>query len=159
LGADFKRISSERTELRGLPSRLMPDGSLLDGAPRNDLGDGMALAVGGSPSVTELLFPGDKPSMVQWRSSAVPWVPEDINETLKSMTPADQRNFGLMPGVSPPFNGSTYYPAKVPDLIGVRDRNYIDHTATHRLRGPEDLMRYAALLTCCDIPLRAVPGC
>jgi hypothetical protein len=39
----------------------------------------------------------------------------------------------------------------VPDLIGIKDRKYIDHTATHRLRGVADLMRYAALISCCDI--------
>ena len=45
---------------------------------------------------------------------------------------------------------SPFYPAKAPDLIGIKDRKYIDHTATHRLRGVGDLMRYAALISCCD---------
>ena len=39
---------------------------------------------------------------------------------------------------------------KVPDLIGIKDRKYIDHTGTHRLRGPADVMRYAGLVRCCD---------
>ena len=42
------------------------------------------------------------------------------------------------------------YPTKVPDLIGLKDRKDIDHTGTHRLRGPADVMRYAALVSCCD---------
>ena len=41
------------------------------------------------------------------------------------------------------------FPVKIPDLIGLKDRKYIDHTATHRHRGIEDLMRYATLITCC----------
>ena len=42
------------------------------------------------------------------------------------------------------------YPAKVPDLIGVADRRYIDHTGTHLNRGIGDLMRYAALVSYAD---------
>ena len=39
---------------------------------------------------------------------------------------------------------------RFPDLIGIKDRKYIDHTATHQHRGPGDLMRYAALVTYSD---------
>ncbi|MDQ2774650.1 MAG: hypothetical protein M3Y57_06955 [Acidobacteriota bacterium] len=34
---------------------------------------------------------------------------------------------------------------EIPDLLGVRDRKYLDHTALVRHRGIGDLMRYAAL--------------
>jgi hypothetical protein len=47
-------------------------------------------------------------------------------------------------------NGSPYYITKIPDLIGIRDRKYIDHTATHQHRGVADLMRYAALVEYSD---------
>jgi hypothetical protein len=43
-----------------------------------------------------------------------------------------------------------YYPAKFPDLIGIKDRKYLDHTATHLHRGIGDLMRYAALVSFAD---------
>lgn len=57
-----------------------------------------------------------------------------------------------MPGLPlvaafPGGNGSLYYPAKVPDLIGIKDGKYIDHTATHLHRSIGDLMRYAALVS------------
>ena len=55
-----------------------------------------------------------------------------------------------VPGVTDRVNGSPYYITKVPDLIGILDRKYIDHTATHQHRGSGDLMRYAALVECCD---------
>jgi hypothetical protein len=55
-----------------------------------------------------------------------------------------------VPGTFARFNGSPYYITKVPDLIGLKDYKYIDHTGTHRLRGPSDVMRYAALVSCCD---------
>jgi len=45
------------------------------------------------------------------------------------------------------WNVSLYYPAKVPDLIGVQDRKYFDATETHLNRGIGDLMRYAALVS------------
>src|SRR5260370_28500739 len=48
------------------------------------------------------------------------------------------------------WNGSPFYPAKVPDLIGIKDRKYLDHTATHLHRGIGDLMRYAALVGFAD---------
>ena len=38
-------------------------------------------------------------------------------------------------------------PAKIPDLIGIKERKYLDHTATHLHRGIGDLMRYAAQVT------------
>lgn len=49
-----------------------------------------------------------------------------------------------VPGAITRWNGSLLYPAKIPDLIGIKDRKYIDHTATHLHRGIGDLMRYAA---------------
>jgi Di-haem oxidoreductase, putative peroxidase len=103
-----------------------------------------------TPGFLEFYSPGETPAMVAWRFWAAPWVPNDINERLKSPD-LDPRAFGFIPGVAPRFNSSPFYPTKAPDLIGVKDRKYIDHTATHRLRGPGDLMRYAALISCCDI--------
>ncbi len=37
----------------------------------------------------------------------------------------DPRDFGFVHGVVPRFNGSPFYPTKVPDLIGVRLRTSI----------------------------------
>jgi len=80
-----------------------------------------------------------------WRFWAAPWVPGDIIENVVAPD-VDAKDFvGLGRGVIPRFNGSPFYPTKTPDLIGLPNRKYIDHTATHLLRGPEDLMRYAAL--------------
>jgi len=65
------------------------------------------------------------------------------------MTAADVRAFGgsLLGGALLRWNGSMFYPAKIPDLIGMKDRKYIDATATHLHRGIGDLMRYAALVS------------
>jgi hypothetical protein len=132
----------------------MPDGGILDGAPLNAPPDGLIGEIFAPERLTEALkplSPGDSPAVANWRQSTVPWLKDDIHERLKSMTPADRPKFGMPVNVVARFNGSPFYPTKIPDLIGIRDRKYIDHTATHRLRGPADLMRYAALVSCCDI--------
>jgi hypothetical protein len=48
------------------------------------------------------------------------------------------------------FNGSPYFTTKMPSLIGVRFSRYLDHTGTHRNRGPEDIARYAVLVLLAD---------
>jgi hypothetical protein len=58
-------------------------------------------------------------------------------------------NYGRSGGL-PRWNGSTFFPAKVPDLNGIADRKYLDATATHLNRGIGDLMRYAAAVGVAD---------
>ena len=121
----------------------MPDGSLLNGAPFNLPFDGVLgeLAARG----TALFFPGDSPLTASWRESTTPWIANDIHDGIKSMTGSEVGAlFGSVPpGAFARFNGSPYYMTKVPDLIGIKDRKYIDHTGTHRLRDSADVMRYA----------------
>jgi hypothetical protein len=86
-----------------------------------------------------------------YRAYGVPWVKDDIHERLKQMPENELRalnaSLDLSKGVIFRWSGSVFYPAKVPDLIGVADRRYIDHTGTHLNRGIADLMRYAALVS------------
>jgi hypothetical protein len=49
------------------------------------------------------------------------------------------------PGVAIREGTSLRYPAQIPDLIGIKDRQYLDHTGLVRHRSIGDLMRYAAL--------------
>ena len=134
----------------GCHTRVLPDGSLLNGAPFNVPLNGVTgeLITRGTSS----LFPGDSLAIANWRAFTVPWIRNDVHDSIRSMTEAEAGAlFGsIPPGAFPRFNGSPFYVTKVPDLIGVRDREYIDHTGTHRLRSLEDVMRYAALVSCCD---------
>jgi hypothetical protein len=82
------------------------------------------------------------------------WVPTTqgvaLNERLKIFTRSDYQAYiaaASRGGAITRWNGSLLYPTKVPDLIGIRDRKYIDSTATHLHRGIGDLMRYAALVS------------
>ena len=85
-----------------------------------------------------------------YQAYGVPWQPNDVHERLKTFTQEEYEEldtaFRSSGGIAR-WNGSLYYPAKVPDLIGIKDRKYIDHTATHLHRGIGDLMRYAALVS------------
>jgi hypothetical protein len=93
----------------------------------------------------------DEPLGVSWyRAYGVPWLKDDPNERLKSIPPADAVAFaaaGMLGGAFPRWNGSVFYPTKIPDLVGFKDRKHIDATATHLHRNVGDLMRYAALVS------------
>jgi hypothetical protein len=86
-----------------------------------------------------------------YRAFGAPWVKDDVHERLKQMSQDElaalNASVALAKGVIPRWNGSVFFPAKVPDLIGVADRKYLDHTGTHANRGIGDLMRYAALIS------------
>jgi hypothetical protein len=96
-------------------------------------------------------FMGPEPiGMWLYQAYGVPWRPNDIHEQLKTFSQDQYEELDVASrssGGIARWNGSLYYPAKVPDLIGIKDRKYIDHTATHLHRGIGDLMRYAALVS------------
>lgn len=129
------------------------------------LGDGTAIAGAGlarrvldpvlarmDAQLLKFSYIGDTPQMALFRQFGVPWLRDDIHESLKHMPEEDiARVFDAqIAGVTDRPNGSPYYITKIPDLIGIRERRYIDHTATHQHRGPADLMRYAALVEYAD---------
>ena len=145
-----KGVAISILDCSGCHTRLMPDGAYLDGAPSNMPGNGIIRQISAgrrSPDDDE------SPLMKMWRMFAVPWIPDDIHSNIKSMQAPDLiallRTAVL--GTFVRIDGSPYYMTKIPDLIGIGDRRYIDHTATHRLRDGGDVARYAALVTCCNI--------
>jgi mono/diheme cytochrome c family protein len=146
-----KGLALGLTDCAGCHTRVMPDGSLLPGAPFNDPGNGVLgeLVTRGLP----FFFAGETTAQISSREFSVPWIAHDIHDRLRTMPEADALALvaSAPPGTAARFNGSPYYMTKVPDLIGIRERKYIDHTATHRIRGPADIMRYAALVSCCDV--------
>ena len=56
-----------------------------------------------------------------------------------------------MPGVLSRTHGNPYYTTKISDLNNLQYSRYMDATATHRLRGPEDVARYAAFISGVDL--------
>jgi len=97
---------------------------------------------------------GDEPiGMWLYRAYGVPWRQDDVHERAKAIEKPEYEALVAMivrGGGVPRWSGSLFYPAKMPDLIGIKDRRYIDHTGTHLHRGIGDLMRYAALISFAD---------
>jgi hypothetical protein len=145
-----KGLALSISDCSGCHTRILPDGTALHGAQSNETGDAVIgeLVARGDPG----FFSGEAPAMSLWRQFAAPWVSGDVHQSIKTMTETDLAELmaSLPPGTFARFNGSPYYPTQIPDLIGIKDRKYIDHTATHQMRGVADIMRYAAVVSCCD---------
>ena len=89
-----------------------------------------------------------------YQAYGVPWLKNDPNQRLQNITSSEYSALVAAErsgGVITRWNGSPLFPAKIPDLIGVKDRRYFDHTATHLHRGIADLMRYAAQVTFAEV--------
>jgi len=102
------------------------------------------------PAAVPLRMPDEPFGMWLFRETQVPWITDDPNERLKNLSVEDFRQYARMFGQGGAvirWNGSSLFPSKVPDLIGIKDRKYLDATATHLHRGIGDLMRYAALVS------------
>jgi mono/diheme cytochrome c family protein len=103
-------------------------------------------------------FIGDTIPMAMWRKFTVPWAPDERIERLRTVAAKDlseqelQRmtQLGATAGGFPRVHGSPYFGAKRPDLRVLKYSRYLDATGTHRLRGPEDVGRYAAFVTGAD---------
>jgi hypothetical protein len=88
-----------------------------------------------------------------YQAFGVPWKEDDVNLKLKTFARENLvalANAASLGGATSRWNGSPLYPTKVPDLIGIEGRKYLDATATHQHRGVGDLMRYAALVSFAD---------
>jgi hypothetical protein len=138
------------SECSGCHARIMSDGGLLDGAQGDDPTEDIFLDM--LQPANEMFLPGDSQAMATWRQYGVPWIPSDIHGRIKTMAWPDI--VALLksnpPGTIARTNGSPWHPTPIIDLIGIKDRKYLDYNATHRLRGPEDVARYAVLVACCD---------
>ena len=78
---------------------------------------------------------------------AAPWLRPDPNARLEQFSAAEieAAHFAIPAGVFARQGTSPFRPAKLPDLIGIKERRYLDASGLVRHRGIGDLMRYAAL--------------
>ncbi|HEU4388816.1 MAG TPA: hypothetical protein VFV34_13525 [Blastocatellia bacterium] len=146
------KLKVSLSDCSGCHSRILPDGSLILGAQGN-----LTFAKESIGVVTEGFFReaagrGLSLSQAEYVAYGAPWVKDDIHERFKTMSPDEIGEVDGFPQLSTfsRFNGSPYYITKIPDLIGIKDRRYIDHTGTHLNRGPEDIARYAILVSVAD---------
>ena len=146
--------------------QYLPDGSRIAGAPFKTTAPRPPNRFPAMPLISQVqtskrvvtgatpFFMGPEPvGMWLYRAYGVPWRADDVHERLRTFTQDEYDELDTASrssGGIARWNGSLYYPAKVPDLIGIKDRKYIDHTATHLHRSIGDLMRYAALVSFAD---------
>ncbi len=134
--------------------RALDDGSSLDGPGMSDTRAFFVTGIIAGAGLSTIHLTGDSPNIANWRSFAAPWIDNDVHEQIKTMErPVFGRIFiaNVGPNLAPRWNGSIFYPTKIPDLIALKGQRYIDHTGTHKLRGLGDIMRYAALVSYSDI--------
>jgi hypothetical protein len=129
-------------------TRVMADGTVIPGAQGNNPGDRegalmlrKAANAGGSDKVLERVRGFA-------RQFEMPWLPDDPNRSARTMSLDELIAAGeaIPPGVTARSNTSMFLPPQIPDLIGVKDRRYLDHTGLVRQRDMGDLMRYATLV-------------
>jgi hypothetical protein len=121
-------------------TRVQPDGTIIKGAQGN--------------------FPIDRANAFSLRSapahvvrhiyrtlSGAPWLKPDPADEANTLSVEElAAEFDAAPaGVLVRHRSSMNYPTAIPDLIGVKDRRYLDRTGLVQHRGIGDLMRYAAL--------------
>jgi hypothetical protein len=82
------------------------------------------------------------------RQFEVPGLLDDPNRRAQSMTLDDLIAAGeaIPPGVTARSHTSMLLPPQIPDIIGVQERHFLDHTGLVRHRGIADLMRYSTLV-------------
>lgn len=135
-------------------TQLMPDGSLLAGAPSNyDLSF--------SPAADFLLAKLKKSTVSEgenfYAQFGVPWREDDIHARFREMSDEDLKTFrtlesgGVVGSYFARFNGSPFFTTRMGDLIGVKDYRYLETTATHLNRGPADIARYCTLVEFADV--------
>jgi hypothetical protein len=145
-------IELRATACVGCHARARADGTVFWGAPQGPTPGGRrdTLLPLSSPTPADNERAGPR----VWRLFTVPWAPDERIERLRDAPDAaaliSAIQMDRIPGVLSRPHGSPYFTTKIPDLNNLQDSRYLDATATHRLRGPEDVARYAAFISGID---------
>jgi hypothetical protein len=122
-------------------TRVMPDGTVVKGAQGNFPFEQSA------DLFAKQGFTLERARTFERSFFAAPWIKPD------PLTGLDQMSFdqisewhtSIPPGVIARQGTSPIYPPQIPDLIGIKDRKYLDHTGLQLHRSIADMMRYSAL--------------
>jgi hypothetical protein len=76
-----------------------------------------------------------------------PWMKENLISRIDRATLAEitEWHAAIPTGVLARQGSSPFSPPQIPDLIGIREHKYLDHTGVQQHRSIADLMRYAAI--------------
>jgi len=124
-------------------TRVEKNGVVLKGAQGNFPGD----AATGWVIRHAADFPEPAVQFVAGALFDAPFVPNDPNSQLSRKARAEIAAAfeALPPGTNGRQGTSILFPPSVPDLIGVKERTYLDHGGLARHRGIGDMMRYIAI--------------
>jgi hypothetical protein len=130
-------------------TRVMADGTIIKGAQGNFPGPkttAFALRRRARQSAEQAAAMLAQNGRAQRANYGAPWIhPDPADDFLGSLEEHIGSWDALPPGVLPREGSSRRYPPQVPDLIGVQERRYLDHTGLVEHRSIGDLMRYSAL--------------
>jgi hypothetical protein len=130
-------------------TRVLPDGTVAKGAQGNFPFDRAA-----AWRLGELGHRGDDPAqlLAQVRkvlrsSFDAPWLNTGLSDRINAMSLDEIAGAlrAIPPGMTDRRGSSLFDPVQTPDLIGLRERRFLDHTGLVRQRSIGDLMSYAAL--------------
>jgi hypothetical protein len=131
-------------------ARVLPDGTLLKGAQGNFpadriVGDNLRQQAAASRDPAALL---DGVRLGQRTFFSMPWLNPDPIARVSAMSIDEIASvYEAIPvGASTRVNLSLFAPAQIPDLIGVGERRFLDHTGLVQQRSIADLMRYLAIV-------------
>jgi len=130
-------------------TRILADGSILKGAQSN-FPINRAAALGFRQNAAEA---ADKQQyLADLRASVkklhgAPWLKPDLEAPMDTMSVEEIASVfeASPPGVALRQRSNSFMPIQVPDLIGLKDRRYLDRTGLEHHRNIGDLMRYAAM--------------
>ena len=122
-------------------TRVMPDGSVIKGAQGNFPFERAGAIAAKRRYRQEVLLNMERSFF------SAPWINPNPVATIEQMSLDElvEMHAAMPPGVIARHGTNPLFPAQVPDLIGVRDRKYLDHTGLQQHRSIVDMMRYAAL--------------
>lgn len=121
-------------------TRVVPDGAVVKGAQGNFPLEQAAALTANNFTVERLLS-------FERSFFGAPWAkPDPLDEIQKmSLGQLAEMHTAIPAGVITRQGTNPLFPAQIPDLIGIKDRKYLDHTGLQLNRSIADIMRYAAL--------------
>ena len=121
-------------------TRVMPDGTIVKGAQGN-------FPFERATSLIVDRFNDEQLQGFERSFFGAPWIqPDPLHEIQKMSREKLVKMHAAIPaGVVARHGTNPQFPPQVPDLIGIKDRKYLDHTGLQLHRSITDLMRYAAL--------------
>lgn len=129
-------------------TRIQPNGSIIKGAQGNFPGDRVVAFDYRKRAATNRVVVDKERAFDARATFGVPWGDPDPRYQKWFEAPLEEHlgaYDAIPPGVFARHRSSVFAPPALPDLIGIKERHYLDKAGLQNHRGIEDLMRYAAL--------------